>query len=114
MMRNGSQGEYIEWLRATFARRAATMIAALQEHMPEWVDYDTPQGGYFVWLRLPPRIDGAAVRSQARQHGVAVRHGAQFSPAGALANHLRLSFAFYDDADITEGVRRLGQALRGV
>jgi 2-aminoadipate transaminase len=114
MMRNGSQGEYIEWLRATFARRSATMIAALSEHMPEWVDYDTPHGGYFVWLRLPPQIDGAAVRSRGQQHGVEVRHGAQFSPTGALANHVRLSYAFYDDADITEGVQRLGQALRAV
>ncbi len=114
MMRNGSQGEYIEWLRATFAGRAATMIAALREYMPEWVEYATPCGGYFVWLRFPSHIDGAALRSRAKQCGVDVRHGAQFSPTGALANHIRLSYAFYDDADITEGVQRLGQALRSV
>jgi DNA-binding transcriptional MocR family regulator len=114
MMRNGWQGEYIEWLRATFARRSATTVAALREHMPAWVDFDTPCGGYFVWLRLPSHIDGAALRSRARQRGVDVRHGAQFSPTGSQANHVRLSYAFYDDADISEGVQRLGQAFRSV
>ena len=112
MMRNGSQHEYVEWLRATFARRSATMVAAMREHMPEWVHFEVPTGGYFVWLRLPPGTDGAALRSLGKQHGVDVRHGAQFSPTGGLGNHLRLSYAFYDDDDIVEGVARLGRALR--
>ena len=112
MIRMGWQQEYLEWLRATFARRAATMVAALVEHMPSWVEYDIPTGGYFVWLRLPPGTDGKALRAHANAHGVDVRHGAQFSPTGALGNHLRLSYAFYDDADIAEGVARLGRALR--
>ena len=112
MMRMGWQDEYVEWLRATFARRSATMIAALRHHVPDWVHYDVPAGGYFVWLRLPIGVDGAALRSIAQQHGVDVRHGAQFSPTAALGNHIRLSYAFYDDDDIAEGVRRLGEALR--
>jgi 2-aminoadipate transaminase len=112
MMRNGWQREYLDWLLATYARRSATMIAALDEHMPEWVAYDVPSGGYFAWLRLPAGADGAALRAIAKQHGVDVRHGAQFSPTGALGNHLRLSYAYYDDAEIAEGVARLGRALR--
>lgn len=111
MLRNGSQHEYVEWLRATFARRSATMVAALREHMPHWVHFDVPSGGYFVWLRLPPGTDGEALRSRGRQHGVDVRHGALFSPTGGLSNHLRLSYAFYDDDDIVEAVTRLGRAV---
>jgi DNA-binding transcriptional MocR family regulator len=113
MMRMGWQQEYLEWLRATFARRSATMVAALREHMPAWVEYDVPTGGYFVWLRLPPNVDGAALRQLAKLHGVDVRHGAQFSPTGGLGNHIRLSYAFYDDDDIAEGVARLGRAIVG-
>ncbi len=112
MMRMGWQHEYVEWLRATFARRSATMIGALREHMPEWVEYDLPTGGYFVWLRLPPGTDGAALRSTAKQHGVDLRHGALFSPSGRLGNHLRLSYAFYEDDDISEGVARLARSFR--
>jgi DNA-binding transcriptional MocR family regulator len=112
MMRMGWQGEYVEWLRATFAQRSATMVAALVEHMPEWVAYDVPTGGYFVWLRLPLNVDGQALRVLANEHGVDVRHGAQFSPTGRLRNHLRLSYAFYEQAEIAEGIARLGRALR--
>src|SRR5207342_3191070 len=113
MMRMGWQHEYLEWLRATFARRSSTMVAALREHMPAWVEYDVPEGGYFVWLRLPPNVDGAALRALGKKHGVDVRHGSQFSATGALGNHLRLSYAFYDDDDIAEGVARLGRAIVG-
>ncbi len=112
MMQTGWQAEHLDWLRSTFARRSATMIGALEANLPEWVEYDVPDGGYFVWLRLPPSCDGAVLRELAKQHGVDVRHGAQFSPDGRLGNHLRLSYAFYDDADIVEGVTRLGRALR--
>lgn len=114
MMRMGWQQDYLDWLRATFARRAATMVDALGEYMPEWVAYDQPTGGYFVWLRLPEGADGKALRVVANEHGVDLRHGAQFSPTGALGNHLRLSYAFYDDDDIREGVARLGGALRSL
>ncbi|MEP7046106.1 MAG: PLP-dependent aminotransferase family protein [Ilumatobacteraceae bacterium] len=112
ILRMGWQQEYLEWLRAIFARRSATMVGALRQHMPDWVQYDVPSGGYFVWLRLPSGSDGAALRAVAGQHGVDLRHGAQFSPSGELANHLRLSYAFYEDDDIAEGVARLGRALR--
>jgi DNA-binding transcriptional MocR family regulator len=114
MMRMGWQHEYLEWLRATFARRSSTMVAALREHMPAWVEYDVPSGGYFVWLRLPPNVDGAALRALATDHGVDVRQGALFSPTGAMGNHLRLSYAFYDDESIADGVARLGRAFAAV
>lgn len=114
MMRAGWQTEFVNWLRATFARRSAVMVAALREHMPDWVQFDVPEGGYFVWLRLPSGTDGAVLRARAKEHGVDVRHGAQFSPTGALANHLRLSYAYYDDDEIAEGIARLGTALRTV
>jgi DNA-binding transcriptional MocR family regulator len=110
MMRMGWLNDYVEWLRATFARRSSTMIEALRQHMPDWVQYEVPSGGYFVWLRLPTDRDGAALRAVAKRHGVDLRHGALFSPTGALGNHLRLSYAFYDDDDISEGVARLGRA----
>ena len=114
MMRTGWQQEYVEWLRATFARRSSVMVDALREHMPGWVEFDVPQGGYFIWLRLPEGVDGAELRVRAKNCGVDLRHGSLFSPTGACANHLRLSYAFYDDADIAEGVARLGRALRTV
>jgi hypothetical protein len=63
---------------------------------------------------MPEGADGKALRACANTYGVDVRHGAQFSPTGALGNHLRLSYAFYDDADIAEGVARLGRALHSV
>src|SRR4029079_843306 len=70
MMRTGWQHEYVEWLRATFARRSSVMVAASRGRMPDWVRFDVPQGGYFVWLRLPEGTDGAELRRRAKNEGV--------------------------------------------
>lgn len=112
MIRTGWQTEYVKWLRATFARRSTAMVDALREHMPAWVQFDVPSGGYFVWLRFPDDVDGATLRAEAKRNGVDVRHGAQFSPSGGLRNHMRLSYAYYDDEDIVSGVARLGKTAR--
>ena len=114
MMRMGWQQEYLEWLRATFARRSATMVAALGEHMPAWVEYDVPERRLLRVAATATRMSTAlrCARS-AKNTASIVRHGAQFSPTGGLGNHLRLSYAFYDDDDIAEGVARLGRAFSG-
>ena len=82
------------------------------QHMPDWVQYDVPPAGTSCGCACRPAPMARRCAALAKQHGVDVRHGAQFSPTGALGNHLRLSYAFYDDADIAEGVARLGDALR--
>ena len=97
MMRMGWQQEYVEWLRATFARRSATMIAALGDHMPDWVEYDVPSGGYFVWLRLPQgaRRGVAARRRQATRRRCASR-GPVLPDGRVCSIHLLAElYAFY-------------------
>jgi DNA-binding transcriptional MocR family regulator len=51
-----------------------------------------------------------------RQKAIAAQSGFQpgtvFSDSGAFAHCLRLSFAHYGEADITEGVQRLSRVIR--
>jgi DNA-binding transcriptional MocR family regulator len=56
-------------------------------------------------------MDAAEVRERATRAGLDFRHGALFSSRRGLLRHLRLSFAYYDDGDIVEGVQRLGSVL---
>ncbi|MGD9700843.1 MAG: PLP-dependent aminotransferase family protein [Acidimicrobiia bacterium] len=111
ILEEGWQAEYLQTLRLTYGRRVETMAAALREHVPDWVGYDVPDGGYFFWLTLPAHVDAADVRRSAARFDVDVRHGALFSSRQGLRHELRISFAYYDEADIVEGVTRLGRAL---
>lgn len=108
----GLQEQYLDFLKQTFRARIDAMDAALQAHVSEWVAYTRPQGGYFFWLTLPEEADTAELQAKARRRNVSFQPGVRFSSNDALDNCLRLSFAFYEEADLVEGVRRLGEVLR--
>lgn len=79
---------------------------------PLGVGFRRPQGGYFIWAGLPPGVDSAELLGRALDCGVRFQPGHLFSPGGqGHSDRLRLCFAYYEEAELCEGVRRLGQAL---
>ncbi|WP_170342709.1 PLP-dependent aminotransferase family protein [Ruegeria arenilitoris] len=101
-------------VRATYGARRDAMLAALDRHMPEGVQWTRPEGGMFIWLTLPPGSDGAQLLARALETvKVAFVPGQAFHPDGSGANTIRLSFSNSDEATIAEGIERLGTLLRG-
>ena len=109
-------GRYQTHLRRAcrrYRRRRDAMLQAIQRHLPRGVRLDPPLGGLFVWLRLPPGMDSGRLLAAARREGVSFAPGRRFFPGGKEgASHLRLNFAAQTEAEITEGVKRLGEAMR--
>jgi len=100
-------------LRRVYKTRRDAMLAALETHMPDDVTWTRPDGGMFVWLTLPNGIDGAAVLKHALEtQKVAFVPGQAFYADGSGANTLRLSFSLADEAEIAQGMARLGIAIR--
>lgn len=108
----GIQAHYLAWLRNLYRERVALLDQALRTYLPPWVEYTTPTGGYFFWLKLPKGMDSQALLPKAEAHQVGFRPGNKFSTTGTLANYLRLSFAYYDSAQLVEGAERLGKVIR--
>jgi DNA-binding transcriptional MocR family regulator len=106
VIESGDLDKHIQKLINTYRPRLMKMDSVLKEHLPN-VNYATPQGGYFFWLRLPEHIDAVEFRKQAKSYNVGVRQGALFSCENGLRNYIRLCFAYYDEAQIEEGILRL-------
>lgn len=105
--------DHTAMLRKTYAARRDAMLAALSTHMPDGVSWTRPEGGMFVWLTLPRGMEGAGLLAHALAHQkVAFVPGQAFFADGSGANTLRLSFSLADEAEITEGMKRLGVAIR--
>lgn len=99
--------------RAYRARRDA-ILAAAARHLPPGVTWQAPQGGLFLWLRLPPGSDAAALLPAAAAAGVTFAPGQAFFPAPAEGRRFaRLCFAGHDAGALEEGLRRLAGVLRG-
>lgn len=109
-----SSGEYpdhVAHLRDAYARRRDALGRALRKHLPPGCDVEVPGGGFFYWVGLPDAAQAAEFLPAAEAHGVAFAPGRRFDAAGD-DGHVRLSFSLYDEAQLAEGARRLGAALR--
>jgi GntR family transcriptional regulator/MocR family aminotransferase len=92
--------------------RRDTMIAAIRRYLPRDVHFFTPQGGLFLWLRLPEGISSLGLLTLAIAAGVEFIPGSWFFPDPAEgAQYLRLNFATQPPERIDEGIRRLGLAM---
>ncbi|MFF4797879.1 PLP-dependent aminotransferase family protein [Streptomyces sp. NPDC001351] len=94
------------------ARRDA-MLAGLAEALPEGSTWARPEGGMFLWARLPEPYDTTALLPQVVRHDVAYVPGAPFYAGAPDRTTLRLCFVTQTPEEIGEGLRRLGEGLRG-
>lgn len=99
-------------IKAVYRARRDHMLAALARDMPSGVTWSKPEGGMFVWMTLPGHIDGAALLAESLQtEKVAFVPGRAFFADGTGGNTLRLSFTQANEAQIDEGMRRLGRVI---
>lgn len=112
VLEQGWEDAYLDGLHAAYRQRITVLDAALQAQLGETVRYVTPTGGYFFWLQLPEAQDGETLLQRAAAHKVSFRPGVRFSGCGGLRNYIRLSFAFYEEEQLREGVRRLRAAIQ--
>jgi 2-aminoadipate transaminase len=104
-IRRGSFEPNLRRVNERLKERRDAMLAALDKHFAG-ATWSRPQGGYFVWLELPPGTDTREVL--ARAEGVAAVAGTEFT---APANCMRLAYSFAAPDEIDAGVRRLAAAV---
>jgi GntR family transcriptional regulator/MocR family aminotransferase len=96
-----------------YRRRRDAIIKAIGRELPAGAQVVSPQGGLFVWLRLPEGASAVRLLPLAAEEGVAYAPGPRFFPQPAEGErYLRLNFATQTPEDIDEGIRRLARALQ--
>jgi 2-aminoadipate transaminase len=91
-----------------------TMLRALETYMPKADDitWTKPQGGLFLWVTLPETISTEEMFNEAVEHDVAYVLGKAFCADGGCENAMRLNFSYPSEEEITEGIRRLADAVK--
>ena len=105
------QGQ-IKQMREMYRERRDAMMTALEDFMPASCSWNTPDGGFFVWVTLPPGIDSKAMLPRAVTARVAYVPGTAFFADGFGSGSMRLSFCYPTPERIREGVRRLAGVLQ--
>ncbi|MGY4395746.1 2-aminoadipate transaminase [Sphingomonas sp. UYAg733] len=108
---------HIDRVQSVYRERRDRIVAAVRRELPDAV-LAVPEGGYYVWLTLPPQVDGDALATDAAARGVNLIPGSKFfASSGDTAtprNHIRLSYSYATPEQIDEGVRRLAISYRTI
>jgi DNA-binding transcriptional MocR family regulator len=110
--RRGLLDRHLKKMRGIYASRCEALLAALDRHMPEDVEWTRPEGGMCVWVTLPPGYDASELLIHARERGVIFSPGRYFYVQAPRPNVFRLAFAGMDERKIARGVESLSTVLR--
>ena len=111
-LKRGLLPQQVEKIRKLYARKRDVMINALRCYMPEGVEWTEPEGGLFLWVKLPKRMDTNTLFPKAIENKVAYVIGSAFHCNGKGQNTMRLNFSYPSEAQIEEGAKRLAKMVR--
>jgi 2-aminoadipate transaminase len=103
---------YLRSLVDLYRHRRDVMLDALDEHLPREATWTRPNGGLFIWARLPDYIDTTDLLARALREDVAFVPGRAAYLDGRGGSEMRLNFSGVSEDDIREGVRRIGKIVR--
>lgn len=96
-----------------YRRKRDLMLEALEQNLPEGVQYSRPEGGLFIWLSLPGGVSGQQLARLALEQGVAVAPDVSFFVPGCQgAPGVRLNYSSPSEEQIQRGAEILGQCVR--
>jgi DNA-binding transcriptional MocR family regulator len=109
---SGDIDRSIETVSSALGERSRLLAEALRAQIPG-VRFYEPDGGYFLWIELPPDVLVDRLAPAAAERGVAVVKGSDFLIEGGH-HALRLAYSAVTVDQIEEGVRRLAAAVDAV
>ena len=104
---------HIENIRKVYRRKLNLMCDCLDEYCKDFITYVRPQGGLFIWAKLPENVDMLEYVNNLLKQNVAVVPGTAFMVDDAKpCSYIRLNFSTPSDEDIVRGVRIMGEIAK--
>lgn len=110
----GRLDAHIARLREHYRQKCDVMLAAIARELPAEVRVERPDGGFFVWCRLPAGMSATALAERAKDAGVAFLPGPSCFANGQGDDAIRLAFSYQPAEKIEEGIARIGRAMRNM
>ncbi len=89
------------------------MLNAIERYFPEDFVWSKPEGGMFIWVEGPEKLDMEELYWKAIERNVAYVPGKFFySHPGEGKSTMRLNFTMADEATIERAIRTLGDVFK--
>ncbi len=112
-LKEGRINPHVEKIREIYRRKLNLMCDCLDEYLGDFITYNRPEGGLFVWAKLNEGLDMIPFVKTASAAGVSVVPGNAFlTDTSAPSDYIRLNFSTPSDEGIVEGVKLLAKTAR--
>lgn len=111
-LQKGGYDKHLRHLRHTLLVNQIKFTQAIEKYFPEGTRLTIPQGGYFLWLKLPDGIDALEVHRMALLNGISIAPGPIFSAQKKFTDYIRLNYGHIWDARIESSLSTLGSIIR--
>lgn len=115
MLQRGVLAQALERNNRELRRRRDSAMSAAERHFPVGTTWSEPEGGLYLWIKLPRHGPTAAqLFVAALQRDVSFAIGNVFYTDGCGTHRLRLNYGLQRPEMIEEGFRRIGEAWRSL
>lgn len=111
-LQKGGYDKHLRNLRHTLLVNQIKFIEAIERYFPEGTRLTTPQGGYFLWLKLPDGVNALEIHRMALANGISIAPGPIFSAQRGFTDYIRLNYGHIWDARIEASIATLGAIVK--
>ena len=113
-LEHGGYDRHLRQLRATLAQHRQTTLRDIAKHFPPGTRATRPEGGYFIWVELPPKIDALELHRLALSQGISLAPGHLFSADHRFKHHVRINFGHPDHKEFHAAIKTVGTIARAL
>ena len=105
------------WTHTKFGNEALLkkrdqVLAGLDTHLADLCVWSKPEGGLFIWMRLPDDVDRKDLWQRTQASGFAYLPGVAFHYRNANVPYLRLAFGHLTEQQIADGIPVLARCIK--
>lgn len=107
---SGLYQKHMETVREQLRNRRAAALESMDTHLSGLAEWNCPEGGFFIWLKVPSDIPIRTLYGQAFSKKVLMNPGSIYSDGPN--RYIRISYAYAPLEALKEGIRILGEQIR--
>jgi GntR family transcriptional regulator, regulator for abcA and norABC len=109
---SGLYGKHLEQMRDSLRDRRDVTLQILEKEFTGIAEWNKPMGGFYIWLKLPPKISMKRLFDGALKEGILLNPGNLYDATDQ--HHLRLSYAYASMAQLETGLKKLAALIRKI
>ncbi len=110
-LRHDGYDRHLRQLRRFYRQQARLMRAMIERFFPAGTRTSDPQGGYVLWVELPPRVDSMRLYQAALAQGITIGPGYMFSMRNDFHHYIRLNYSYPWTAQTEAALKTLGELI---